>query len=234
MPSPIDHRTRTAARRRDLTRARLIEAAVVVFARHGADSGLIERVVRQAGVARGSFYNHFSSTRELLTAARHLLLADVLGLIFARTAHVTDPAERAAAGLNLFLQALTDYPVLAHFTRNLGLDDKGPARVVDALLVPALTQGVASGRFADAPPRVLALLLTGTVLGHVLGATEGATQAGDRQQLCAALLRSLGIAPDEATRLSLANPGPLLLPAGSLLARTRDIDPTAGDERAEA
>lgn len=224
-----DHRSRTAARRREQTRARLLEAAVVVFARHGADSALIERVVRQAGVARGSFYNHFRSTRELLAAARHLLLADVLSLILARTAQLDDPAERAAAGLGLFLQLLTDYPVLAHFTRNLGLEDAGPARVVDALLAPALAQGVESGRFAAAPPRVLAGLVSGAVLAHVICTTGGEAPADDRPHLVAALLRSLGIGAAETAVLAAREHAPLAVPPGSLLARTRDIDPAEAE-----
>lgn len=227
-----DHRRLTAARRRAQTRARLIEAAAVVFARHGADSALIERVVRHAGVARGSFYNHFRSTRELLAAARHLLLADVLAQILARTTSLSDPAERAAAGLGLLLRLLADYPVLAHFTRNLGLDDEGPARVVDVLLTPALTHGVESGRFAAAPPRVLAGLLSGAVLAHVLLTSGPDAPTDDREPLVAALLRSFGVPPAEAATLAARDYGPLLVPEGSLLARTRDIDPAdMGEDR---
>ncbi|MBW7920866.1 MAG: TetR/AcrR family transcriptional regulator [Rubellimicrobium sp.] len=226
MPSPDDHRSRTAARRRGQTRGRLIEAAVVVFARDGADSALIERVVQHAGLARGSFYNHFRSTQELLAAARQVLLADVVALILDRTAHLADPAERAAAGLGLFLHLLSDYPVLARFTRNLGLDADGPAQVVEALLTPALAQGVASGRFADAPPRVLAGLLSGAVLAHVLCTTGDAAAAGARPHLVAALLRAFGIAAPEAAALAARDHGALVAPEGSLLARTRTTDST--------
>lgn len=229
MTETTDHRSRTAARRRAQTRARLIEAAVVVFARHGDDPALIGRVVQQAGVARGSFYNHFRSTRELLAAARHQLLADVLALILEQTADLTDPAERAAAGLGLFLRLISDYPVLAHFTRNLGLDDQGPARVVDTLLTPALAQGVESGRFAATPPRVLAELLSGAVLAHVICATDSTHMGDDHAPLVAALLRSFGLGAEEAAALAARDHGPPSLPEGSLLARTRDIDPTEGD-----
>jgi AcrR family transcriptional regulator len=51
------------------TRARLLEAARVVFARHGYIDTTVELIVAEAGLARGSFYTYFESKTELF---RHL------------------------------------------------------------------------------------------------------------------------------------------------------------------
>jgi len=51
------------------TRERLLEAARVVFARHGYLDTTVELVVAEAGLARGSFYTYFESKTDLF---RHL------------------------------------------------------------------------------------------------------------------------------------------------------------------
>ncbi|MDA9292894.1 TetR/AcrR family transcriptional regulator [bacterium] len=51
------------------TRARLLDAARVVFAQHGYVDTTVEFVVAEAGLARGSFYTYFESKTELF---RHL------------------------------------------------------------------------------------------------------------------------------------------------------------------
>lgn len=51
------------------TRDRIMQAARVVFARYGYQDATVEHVVREAGLARGSFYTYFSSKHDLF---RHL------------------------------------------------------------------------------------------------------------------------------------------------------------------
>ena len=51
-----DHRKVVAAQRRKKMRHRLIEAAVLVFAAKPHGDVVIEDIVAEAGVARGTFY----------------------------------------------------------------------------------------------------------------------------------------------------------------------------------
>jgi AcrR family transcriptional regulator len=51
------------------TRARLLDAARAVFARHGYVDTTVELIVAEAGLARGSFYTYFESKTDLF---RHL------------------------------------------------------------------------------------------------------------------------------------------------------------------
>ena len=57
-----DHRTRVGRQRRARTQARILEAAFEVFARKGPDAPVIDDFIQAAGVARGTFYNHFRTT----------------------------------------------------------------------------------------------------------------------------------------------------------------------------
>jgi AcrR family transcriptional regulator len=59
-------RTRTTqAVRRQVTRARLLEAAFTVFAAQGYTGATIDAIVQAAGYSKGAFYFHFSSKEEV-------------------------------------------------------------------------------------------------------------------------------------------------------------------------
>lgn len=70
MPSPSDASgaPSPAARRRENTRARLIEAAEDVFATTGVKRVTVDDLVGAAGFTRGAFYSNFSSIEEVFFA----------------------------------------------------------------------------------------------------------------------------------------------------------------------
>src|SRR5580704_5863067 len=47
---------------------RLLDAAVAVFAEHGADDASLEEIARRAGVGIGTLYRHFPTRQALLEA----------------------------------------------------------------------------------------------------------------------------------------------------------------------
>src|SRR3984885_10262664 len=47
---------------------RLLDAAVTVFAEHGADDASLEEIARRAGVGSGRVYRHFPTRQALLEA----------------------------------------------------------------------------------------------------------------------------------------------------------------------
>jgi TetR/AcrR family transcriptional regulator, transcriptional repressor for nem operon len=61
MPYPKDHKAKT--------RERIVEAARVLFNRHGFDSVTIDQVMAAVGLTRGGFYSHFSGKEELFAEA---------------------------------------------------------------------------------------------------------------------------------------------------------------------
>jgi AcrR family transcriptional regulator len=62
------------ARRREATRAKLVEAAKALFARQGVDNTRIQEITDEADVGFGSFYNHFQSKEALI----EVVLADTI------------------------------------------------------------------------------------------------------------------------------------------------------------
>lgn len=61
MPYSADHR--------DATRARIVETARMLFNRHGFQNVTIDKVMQDAGLTRGGFYNHFKNKEALFSEA---------------------------------------------------------------------------------------------------------------------------------------------------------------------
>ena len=72
-----------------------------VFAEKGLDAPVIDDFIRAAGVARGTFYNHFASTDELLEAVTRMLEDNVMRSTLAAIGEIEDPVRRFATGIRL-------------------------------------------------------------------------------------------------------------------------------------
>jgi AcrR family transcriptional regulator len=114
----VDHpgmtRATTGARPRpdknEVTRRRLLGAALKVVGRHGYAGTSIGRVTRRARVALGTFYSHFGSQQDLFDQMLPHLGEQLLSAIRLRLAGVTDTREREAAGFDTFFEFLAEYP----------------------------------------------------------------------------------------------------------------------------
>jgi AcrR family transcriptional regulator len=87
-----------ATARRGRTRARLLDAAVDVFAERGVEGATVELICERAGFTRGAFYSNFSTKDELLLASAEHVLQQSLGRIEEAAGRlVVDPAAGHAA-----------------------------------------------------------------------------------------------------------------------------------------
>lgn len=58
-----------SAEHKQQTRARIVEAARILFNRHGFNGVSIDMLMQEVGMTRGGFYNHFKSKEELFSEA---------------------------------------------------------------------------------------------------------------------------------------------------------------------
>ena len=105
--SPINHRTIVGRRRRARTEARIIASAIHVFAEKGEQNAVIDDFIAAAGIARGTFYNYFRSTNELLAAAKEWLSDDMHQTITESIRDIEDPLVRFAMGIRLWMRKAT-------------------------------------------------------------------------------------------------------------------------------
>lgn len=216
-PHPADHRARVGHARREKMRERLIEAATLVFAEIGPEAQ-IEDVVRQAGVSRGTFYNYFRSTEELLHAAVDALASEMVVIVGAACDEAAAPPEQFADGLKAFADLAIRHPLLLEFIGRLGLRTLGAGVLVPALSGETLAPAIAPEARDNLPPRLAMDMVEAAMVALLLRLRAGAEV--DMTGVVAALLRLLGHPRTAAARIAL-RPAPMLeVPDDSLIRRS--------------
>ncbi len=194
--------------RRLKTRAALFDAGLKLFAERAVDTISIDDIVQQAGVAKGSFFNHFADKGEFASAVAMKIRIGVEVNIAAVNRDVTDPALRVAQGICSFVQfALLDRQAAKSFARARA-KSIGVGHPLDAGLRTDVELGIEMGRFS------LSNVVTGEVC--IIGVTQGlltsimakkATQHEARTlsiNVLTILLTGLGVESNEARCVSTA------------------------------
>lgn len=94
--------------RRTANREALLDAAEELFSKRGFAAVSVDDIVARAGVAKGTFYNHFADKRDLAAALAIQIRHEVRDRIAQTKAASDDPAMHLAIAVSLFLDlALT-------------------------------------------------------------------------------------------------------------------------------
>jgi AcrR family transcriptional regulator len=190
------------ARRKAATRAKLLAAARRRFAAQGVEPTTIRDIAAAADVALGSFYNYFRTKEDVLGALLEEALGQQLRLLVSRQDQVEDVAEQVSIAHRHLLAAVRADPDWGWLLLRLEVD----YGVVESALGPRaggdLDRGLETGRFAVSDPRVALRASGGALLGIVGGVLRGEFTAEDDCAHAEGVLRSFGIAPDEAAEVS--------------------------------
>lgn len=98
-----DHRIDVAEKKRVLMRARLVDAAMRAFADQDNLTPVIDDVIREAKVSRGTFYNYFNSLDEVLVLIGQDLTNQMTTEILPVYGILVEPWQRFSVGYRLFL-----------------------------------------------------------------------------------------------------------------------------------
>lgn len=140
-------------------RQRIIEAALGVIAERGPDSPVIEDFIQAAGIARGTFYNHFKTTEDLVTATSSWLEDALIDSIESVIGVFDDPVRRAATGMRLWLHLSRQDPVFCAFV----VRSRFRGAAVERALALDLGAGLRSGRFTAPSIELARDLVVGTI-----------------------------------------------------------------------
>jgi AcrR family transcriptional regulator len=211
---PVNHRTLVGQQRRERTRLKILAAALKVFARSGTQAPLIEDFIAEAGIARGTFYNYFRTTSELLEATIEWLSADFIESIECELGEQIDPLSRLAIGLQLWLYKAEHDHAWASFVARPDFIKHLPFEPVWR----DLHQGRQEGKLNFPNERVAFDLLAGTMIIAMQGYVQGNTPAGYTMDIVRIVLQGLGVEPAQIeTALSCPLPTvrrlPVSLPA---------------------
>lgn len=198
----VDHRSRTGALRREATRRKLIATAVAVFAEKGVDASSIDDFIQAAGVARGTFYNHFKTTGELLEAVNAALNDAVLELIDQQVRTLQNPLERVATGCLLYMRMAVDHPDWGRFVLRTGLSDVGGGKLIDNYLPRDLVAARETGQLRFSSERAARDLVAGAVKQGLETLLSGAVSRDHMQEVLSLILRGLGAPAASIKRLA--------------------------------
>jgi AcrR family transcriptional regulator len=188
--------------RRARMRNRLIEAAARVMADQGSDSATIDTFIRAAGVARGTFYNHFKTREELHDALWTSIGHDPFLEIQNTCKDIADPVERFAAVTRLVLLRAMQDPTWGWLILALSADEATLNDDLRGYPRPDLRAGATSGRFRYESETSATDLVVGTMRAGLRALLHEGREANYAQALCKLILQALGINRIEANRIS--------------------------------
>ena len=189
----LARRAEIGQEKRARTRGQLLTAARALFAARSWASVTIDDLVREAGVAKGTFYVHFEDMHALTVAVADDLISEFDELIQPERTSVSNPLLRIALGCNAFIEAALDDPAWGSLVARMARSYPSVGETARARLREDLAEAL---KESPAPGLSLTLALevvVGVVLQTVLAIGEGRLTRGDRPGAVAAALGAVGV-----------------------------------------
>lgn len=183
-------------RRRRETRRLLMEAGRALFVEQPVEQVSIERITDRAGVAKGSFYNHFDSRESLFEQIIEVALQDLLQKYEAFDPSIEDLLSRGLARARFAFHTLLSDPDTCRLLLKSGQPSRGGAidRVLRMVLGEQLAAAAALGSLSHLDTELVYAAYFGVVtqtIGHLLISAEHLdvdTAADQVTELCFVVL----------------------------------------------
>jgi len=201
-------------RRRERTRAALMDAARALITEKGVAGLRIQEITDGADVALGSFYNHFESKEELVEAVVAESLGSLADALATPLNADQDPAELVGIAIRGFMSLAYDDPDFAQLVVHLNHVDDLFVSAVHPAARRAVQLGVESGRFDVVDLEVFVTATVGGALALMRAIVDGRLGAGADAIYARSALRALGIPDAEAAAIA-ARPLPEGVPTPS-------------------
>ncbi|WP_331373401.1 TetR/AcrR family transcriptional regulator [Sinorhizobium chiapasense] len=183
--------------KRARTRAQLVGAANSLFARQAVESVTVDDVVKEAGVAKGTFYVHFDSLEALTAAVAEELVQSFDELLQPGRISISDPALRIAFGCRLFIdKALTDSRWAAVAARMTAATPKGGENIRRRLFEDL--QQLSKESLEETSAELKLEVVVGIMLQILRALGEGRLSSLDRDAVISAILRAIGLSAQQA------------------------------------
>ncbi|WP_256353926.1 TetR/AcrR family transcriptional regulator [Variovorax sp. dw_308] len=226
--APEDHRVRVGAQRREKTKLRLLESALSVFSEKGPDVAVIDDFIAAAGVSRGTFYNHFKTTNELLLELAAAMSDEVLRIVDPLVLQLEDPVARVACGTRLYMQMAVRYPLWGGFITRVGTRIATRGQLIDLYLTRDLEAARKSKRIQVDSVTVARDIVLGSIFYGIETMLTEPTQKHHPEHILRSVLVGFGLDPKEAETIAympLAMPGAV---EGPIFSGLKRVDGTTG------
>ncbi len=152
-----------ARQRQTRTRQDLLAAARRMMAHQSRVGFTVDELVQVAGVAKGSFYNHFPDKEAIADAVHRTVREMEEAEVRAINRQVTDPVARIARGMAVYGRMALEQPDDAAILTTNRIDGDFLQSAVNAGLVDDLRAALREGRIAVPSIEAAAMLVVGQV-----------------------------------------------------------------------
>ena len=192
--------------RRLKTRAALLAAGLKLLAEQSIDRVSIDDIVQHAGVAKGSFFNHFADKGELASAIAMKIRIGVEVNIAAANRDVADPALRVARGISTFVQFAFTQRLAAKSFARVYTSNIGGTQPLNAGVRSDVALGIVEKRFPLTSTEAGVVCVTGSAQGLLASIITNNPNRDEAVALSidvlTVLLAGFGVDPNEARYLS--------------------------------
>lgn len=174
-------------------RKKLLEAAARVVAELGERKATIDDFIQAAGIARGTFYNHYQTRDELMADLWNEIGHDPFAEIQRRCYTVADPVERFTAQTRLVLQRTVENPTWGWLAYALSVDGQSINEDLLSYPRPELIAGLRAGQFEFGELTSASDLVVGSVRMAMRALLSESRPSSYICSFCVCLLRALGL-----------------------------------------
>jgi len=198
----MERRAEIGLERRQRTRQKLLDAAAQVLARQGEDATTIDDFINGAGVARGTFYNHFQTRDEILAALWEHVGKSPFRAIQDAHARVSDPAEQlTVTARHILNRARKDF---AWGWLMVYLSGRSETLTGDLKVYPMaeITAGHEAGRFTCADVNIARDLVVGAIRTGLYAVLQDEQPEDYAETMCTMILLALGLKAKDAKEVA--------------------------------
>jgi len=199
--SELEKKPSRGTRRRERSRASLIEAAREIMSVKGVDATTIADITEAADLGFGTFYNHFKTKDEIVLAAMAGMAERFGDEIDQLIASHSDPFAAQVVAWHQVIEIATVEPIWGWFvlrsSQTLNLMNEGLMQRFRR----DVKAGIEAGKFKIVDVDVVVALIGAGVLSLVNGRLSGSLDERQINEGLALLICHLGIAPEKARKL---------------------------------
>lgn len=187
-------------------RTALVAACGDLLAKYPIDAITINQIVETAGVAKGSFYNHFPDKESLAATVSNAIREEIEERVFESNLNITDPAYKIARGVSNHVKVAVDDPRRAAIMhRNLDFTTSIDSPLNKNIQIH-VSEGVESSRFEIRSEKTGIFQIIGAtvmIMAHII---EKQLSAEESVELCAESLTLIfcgfGMSEEEGSRIA--------------------------------
>jgi AcrR family transcriptional regulator len=200
MVAETDFRSRVAQEKRARMRARLLDATLNVYGAAGrGGSVVIDDIIQEAGVSRGTFYKYFNSVEEAVAELGRDMAQDMLASMTALVEKLQDPADRMAASPLMPLVRAMMQPRWAAFPPRVDyVEFLHPGSIAGGIVGHELALAKQAGILQFDESQAAADFIVGATAEGIARLAKSGGDIGYAKELSRMILAGLGMAPDRA------------------------------------